>query len=421
MQPPPGREIARIQRCTAPARRPGMAAATRPLVSTPRPVAAQASSIQPRGALPASALRCAARKAHERHASCRRSGSCPASAAAPGPRTAACRRASPRPANRRRAAPQAPRGERDGEDRAQRRRARYTGAPRIRSCPNSSRLSAVAQYCSGGFSMYTRPFRCGIDPVAARQHLARNLRVAALVGIEQRPQRQRREPEHGEQRRQAAGRSSARAGRQPRPAHVQLGRRRSGAWTASEPERPAISPMTTRAGGQRPLHRLRVDRGHVDDAMRRPRATSSSSDSKAVAQQHALELGMQREHLRDRLRRRAASADRRNTASAMFDSSTPSRPRSSSKVGSVVGICGQVLGAGREPRQERRRRRAYRSRTRSRIRCSSSSAWALICQPAAACDAAGTPNTRSNAAMPRSNSVRVQAHRRAATWSCQRT
>ena len=29
-------------------------------------------------------------------------------------------------------------------------------------CPTIRRLKAVAQYCSGGFSTYARPFKCGI-------------------------------------------------------------------------------------------------------------------------------------------------------------------------------------------------------------------------------------------------------------------
>ena len=114
-----------------------MAAATKPLVSIPRPVAAHASSIQPRGELPSSALRCAARKAHSATVRYRvklmsRVNSCPRITNSSIPA---------------RIAPKA-------ESAVYRRAANSL-------FPSSSRESAVAQYWSGGFSMYTRPFRCG--------------------------------------------------------------------------------------------------------------------------------------------------------------------------------------------------------------------------------------------------------------------
>ena len=54
----------------------------------------------------------------------------------------------------------------------------------VHSCtPNALNAAAVAQYCSGGFSKYLRPFRRGVTQSPRDRHFARDLRVPALVGM----------------------------------------------------------------------------------------------------------------------------------------------------------------------------------------------------------------------------------------------
>jgi len=95
-------------------------------------------------------------------------------------------------------APHAPGREGDGEDRAQRReRGVQAGCEFV--VPEQLEGERRRPVLERGLFDVHEAVQMRHDPVAARDHLARNLGVAALVRIEQRPERQHREPEDGDQ------------------------------------------------------------------------------------------------------------------------------------------------------------------------------------------------------------------------------
>ena len=190
-------------------------------------------------------------------------------------------------------------------------------------------------------------------PVSACEHLARYFRVAALVGIEQRPQRQGGEPQHGGEPRKNA---DTRAGRSRRRRHASLDYRAPDLHRQRS-RSPGNLAHDHGAGRKRRRRRERTNVGHTDDCRARV----------APLREQGLERVMRRMPSSSACRvntcelpASAPAAESRNSASAMFDSSIPSRPSSSSKVGKVVGICGQGLGPAAS-RGKNAVRRAYRS------------------------------------------------------------
>ena len=190
-------------------------------------------------------------------------------------------------------------------------------------------------------------------PVAGLQHLARNLRVAPFVGVEQRPARAARRTRRGSAARRAPRRATPRR-------HVRrssLKRARTSACTASSPERPALSAISTRMTGigSRSACAWIV-------AMRTTGAPASRqcpSSARTGRAAHALELGVQREHLQVAAHPAPASVARRHRRRCSHR--CPRHPSSSSKVGSVVGSCGQDCAGAQRP--ERACGRACRWRT----------------------------------------------------------
>ena len=92
-------------------------------------------------------------------------------------------------------------------------RARATGAPSTRARRTRERRRRSAQYWNGGFSKYLRPLSRGVTQSPRRRHLARDLGVAALVGMHETPRVERGEPQHrerDEQRTERAGRRQRR-------------------------------------------------------------------------------------------------------------------------------------------------------------------------------------------------------------------
>ena len=163
--------------------------------------------------------------------------------------------------------------------------------------------------------------------------------------------------------------------------------------------------MTTARAGNGRSRRKRMNGRHARDGGAGI-APLHQQRLEGVAKQHPLELRMQGEHLQRAAPtasarggtppprwsthrcRRAPAAHRRSAASSVSAGRCSGRPRAAART-----AC----------------RRGCRSRSCKPYSRSSSSACALICQPAAACDAAGSRTRARRPARPRSNSVRVHA------------